>query len=47
MHIMKNIYISLVGSLLNIQEKTKDDVKAKKMVELGIHPELAPVEAEK
>jgi hypothetical protein len=48
MHIIKNICESLLGSLLNIQGKTKDDVKAKKnMVELGIRLELALLEAEK
>jgi Transposase family tnp2 len=48
MHIVKNICESLVGLLLNIQEKTIDGVKARKdMVQLGIRMELAPVEAEK
>jgi hypothetical protein len=48
MHIIKNIYESLVGPLLNIQEKIENGVKARKdMVEMGIRPELAPVEAEK
>jgi Domain of unknown function (DUF4218) len=48
MHIIKNIYESMVGSLLNIQEKIKDGDKARKyMVEMGIRPDLAPVEAKK
>jgi hypothetical protein len=48
MHIIKKICESMVGSLLNIQEKLKDGVKARKdMVEMGIRPELAPVEVEK
>jgi hypothetical protein len=48
MHIIKNIYESMVGLLLNIQGKIKDDVKAKKnMVEKGIRLKLASVEVEK
>jgi hypothetical protein len=48
MHIVKNIYESLIGLLLNIQGKTRDCVKARKdTVQLGIRTELAPVEAKK
>jgi hypothetical protein len=48
MYIIKNICECLVGSLLNIQEKTKDDTKIRKyMVELGIRHELALIKAEK
>jgi hypothetical protein len=43
MHIIKNIYESLVGTLLNIQGKTKDGVNARKdMVAMGFQSELAP-----
>jgi len=48
MHIIKNIGESLVGSLLNIQGKTKDGIKVREdMVEMGIRPELAPQDGEK
>jgi hypothetical protein len=48
MHIIKNICESLVGTLLNIQGKTKDGVNAKKyMVAMGIRSELAPQKYEK
>jgi hypothetical protein len=48
MHIIKNIYECLIGSLLNIKEKIKDDIKIRKyMVELGIRHELALIKAEK
>jgi hypothetical protein len=48
MHIIKNIYESLVGTLLNIQGKTKDRVNARKdMVAMRIRSELAPQEHEK
>jgi hypothetical protein len=43
MHIIKNISESLFGTLLNIQEKTKDEVNARKnMVAIVIRSELAP-----
>nr|XP_043619644.1 uncharacterized protein LOC122591440 [Erigeron canadensis] len=45
MHIEKNVCDSLIGLLLNIQGKTKDGINVRKdMVDLGIRPELAPVE---
>jgi Transposase family tnp2 len=48
MHIIKNIGESLVGSLLNIQGKTKDSIKVREnMIEMGICPELAPQDGEK
>jgi hypothetical protein len=48
MHIIKNIYESLVGTLLNIQGKMKDGVNARKnMVAMGIWSELAPQKYEK
>ncbi|XP_031097902.1 uncharacterized protein LOC116002032 isoform X2 [Ipomoea triloba] len=44
----KNICESIVGTLLNIQGKTKDDIKARKdMVEMGIRDKLAPQESGK
>jgi hypothetical protein len=48
MHIIKNICESLVGTLLNIQGKTKDGVNARKdMVAMGIRSELALQKHEK
>ncbi|GKB58305.1 uncharacterized protein Tco_0914491 [Tanacetum coccineum] len=45
MHIKKNVCESLLGLLLNIPGKTKDEVNARKdMVEMGIRDELAPQE---
>ncbi|KAL4591741.1 hypothetical protein LXL04_004712 [Taraxacum kok-saghyz] len=45
MHIEKNVCESLIGLLLNIPNKTKDEINARKdMVEMGIRPQLAPVE---
>ncbi|GJY31184.1 uncharacterized protein Tco_0414679 [Tanacetum coccineum] len=47
MHIEKNVCDSLIGLLLNISGKTKDGINVRKdMVEMGIRPELAPVESE-
>src|SRR5262249_40947734 len=43
MHIEKNIYDSLLGTLLNILGKTKDGLNARlNMVEMGIRTKLAP-----
>lgn len=43
MHIEKNVCDSIIGTLLNIQGKTKDGEKVRKdMVEKNIRPELAP-----
>jgi hypothetical protein len=48
MHIIKNICESLVGTLLNIQGKTKDEVNARKnMVAMGIWSKLVPQKHEK
>jgi Transposase family tnp2 len=48
MHIIKNIYESLLGLLLNTKGKTKDGIKVRKdMVEMGIRSELAPVEKDR
>ena len=42
MHIEKNVCDSIVGTLLNISGKTKDEIKAiKDMDDMG-RPELAP-----
>src|SRR5262249_3924639 len=42
MHIEKNICDSLLGTLLNISSKTKDDLNARlDMIEIGIRIELA------
>ncbi|KAJ9556462.1 hypothetical protein OSB04_011076 [Centaurea solstitialis] len=46
MHIEKNVCDSLLGLLLNISGKTKDGVRVRKdMVEMGIRPQLAPIES--
>ncbi|CAM8944216.1 unnamed protein product [Rhodiola kirilowii] len=43
MHVEKNICDSLIGTLLNIPEKTKDEVKARLyMLEMNIRTKLAP-----
>ena len=44
MHIEKNVCDSLIGTLLNIQGKTKDSIKVRKdmVVEMGIRSQLAP-----
>jgi hypothetical protein len=48
MHIIKNIYESLVGMLLNIQGKMKDGVNTRKyMVAMEIRSELAAQKHEK
>ncbi|XP_019163443.1 PREDICTED: uncharacterized protein LOC109159786 [Ipomoea nil] len=48
MHVEKNICDSIIGTLLNIQGKTKDGIKARKdMVEMGIRTQLAPQESGK
>jgi hypothetical protein len=45
MHIIKNIFENLYGTLLNIPRKIKDGIKVRQdMVEMGMRPELAPVE---
>ncbi|GJR91575.1 hypothetical protein Tco_0215586 [Tanacetum coccineum] len=45
MHIEKNVCESLIGLLLNIPGKTKDEVKVRKDMEaMNIKPELAPRE---
>src|ERR1051325_11399887 len=44
MHIEKNLFDSVIGTLLNIKGKSKDDLKAREdMVDMGIRSELGPV----
>ena len=44
MHIEKNVFESVIGTLLNIKGKSKDGLKAREdMVEMGIRTELGPV----
>ncbi|XP_019166811.1 PREDICTED: uncharacterized protein LOC109162589 [Ipomoea nil] len=48
MDVEKSVCDSIVGTLLNIQGKTKDDIRARKdMVEMGIRDKLAPQESGK
>ncbi|XP_042446436.1 uncharacterized protein LOC122031385 [Zingiber officinale] len=48
MHIEKNIFESLINTLMNIKGKTKDNVAARlDMVQMGIRPQLAPKIGEK
>ena len=45
MHVEKNVCDSLIGTLLNIQGKTKDGVNARlDLVDMNIREELAPKE---
>ena len=44
MHIGKNVFESVIGTLLNIKEKSKDGLKSREdMVKIGIRTELGPV----
>ncbi|KAK1404658.1 hypothetical protein POM88_004263 [Heracleum sosnowskyi] len=46
MHVQKNVFDSLIGTLLGVQGKTKDGHSARMdMMDMGIINELAPVEA--
>lgn len=48
MHIEKNVFESLVNTLMNVKGKTKDNVAARlDMVKMGVRPELAPKFGEK
>jgi len=48
MHVEKNVYDSLIGTLLNIKGKTRDGVNARlDMIEMNIREELAPKEVGK
>ena len=43
MHIEKNVYENIYGTLLHIPRKIKDDLKSRNdLVEMGIMDELAP-----
>ena len=44
MHIEKNVFESVIGTLLNIKGKSKDGLKAREdMLKMGMRTELAPV----
>ena len=48
MHIEKNMRDSIIGTLLNIPDKTKDGVKSRLyLVEISISEQLAPEQKEK
>ena len=48
MHVEKNVCDSLIGLLLNIRDKTKDGVNARRdLVDMNIRTELAPKEIDK
>ncbi|XP_042467321.1 uncharacterized protein LOC122050488 [Zingiber officinale] len=48
MHIEKNVFESLINTLMNVKGKTKDNVAARlDIVEMGIRPELTPIVGEK
>jgi len=43
MHVEKNVYDGVIGTLLNIQDKTKDGLNTRQdLVEMGIRDELHP-----
>ena len=43
MHIEKNVYESIIGTLLNVPGKTKDGVNSRlDLLEMGLRSELAP-----
>ena len=45
MHVEKNVCDSLIGTLLNINGKTKDDLNARSdLIEMNIRDELTPIE---
>jgi len=45
MHVEKNVCDSLIGTLLNINKKTKDGLNARlDLIEMNIRGELAPIE---
>ena len=45
MHVKKNVCDNLIGTLLNINGKTKDDLNARlDLIEMNIRGELAPIE---
>jgi len=48
MHVEKNVYDSLIGTLLNIQRKIKDKVNDRlDLVEMKIQEDLTPMEVGK
>ncbi|XP_042426074.1 uncharacterized protein LOC122013929 [Zingiber officinale] len=48
MHIEKNVFESLINTLMNVKGKTKDNVATRlDMVKMGIRPELTPIVGEK
>ncbi|XP_075499249.1 uncharacterized protein LOC142537634 [Primulina tabacum] len=48
MHLEKNVFESLINTLMNVKGKTKDNVAARlDMVQMGVRPELAPKFGEK
>nr|XP_017227491.1 PREDICTED: uncharacterized protein LOC108203237 [Daucus carota subsp. sativus] len=45
MHVQRNVFDSLIGTMLGVRGKTKDGLNARMdMLEMGIRPELAPQE---
>jgi len=45
MHVEKNVCDSLIGTLLNINRKTKDGLNARlDLIEMNIRGKLAPIE---
>jgi len=45
MHVEKNVCDNLIGTLLNINGKTKDGLNARlDLIEMNIRDELAPIE---
>ncbi|XP_021764842.1 uncharacterized protein LOC110729408 [Chenopodium quinoa] len=47
MHIEKNVFDNVIATLLDISQKTKDNVSARRdLVELNLMPELQPIELE-
>jgi len=45
MHVEKNVCDSLIGTLLNINEKTKDDINVRlDLIKMNIRGKLAPIE---
>lgn len=45
MHIEKNIYDNILGTIMNVQGKTKDTIKIRlDLQEMNIRPELHPIQ---
>ncbi|XP_073121393.1 uncharacterized protein [Henckelia pumila] len=48
MHIEKNVFESLINTLMNVKEKSKDNLAARMdMLQMGVRPELTPKFGEK